>query len=129
MQLEAEAATWHYAVAAFGFLLLGALAHVSRAVFNLYPDRLSDRPMMDLVVSDGYNWSDRIFGTEYDDAGYYRLDSLKNLRLSCVFSLLGGMAVMLLVPGASIAIAAGIDWSLLWLWDLFLERLADMTLV
>lgn len=129
MHLEAEAATWHYVVAAFGFLLLGALTHVCRAVFNVYPDRLSDRPMMDLVVSDGYNWSDRIFGTEYDDAGYYRLDSLKNLRLSCVFSLIGGMAVMLLAPGASIAIAAGIDWSLLWLWDLFLERLAGATLV
>lgn len=129
MRLGAEAATWHYLVAAFGFVLVGVFAHICRAVFNVYPDRLSDRPMMDLVISDGYDWSDRIFGTEYDDAGYYRLDSLKNLRLSCVFSLIGGMAVMLLAPGASIAIAAAIDWSVLALWNLFLERLANVKLV
>ena len=70
-----EASTWHYAVAFVLFVLLGAVGHVVRALFNVYPDRLSDKPLLDLAISDGYDWSDRIFGTEYDDAGYYRLDS------------------------------------------------------
>eukprot|EP01035_Chromulina_nebulosa_P058233 gene58233-79747_t len=47
-----EADTWHYIVAAFILALVGVLAHIVRAVFNVYPDRLSDRPMLDLMVSD-----------------------------------------------------------------------------
>ena len=118
-----EAATWHYLVAAIVLAFIGVVAHVVRAVFNVYPDRLSDRPLMDLMVSDDYNWSDRLFGTEYDDFGYYRLDSLKNLRLSCLFSVAGGLAVMLFVPGASIVIAQLIDQSLAALFDLWAYRL------
>ncbi|MBX9466731.1 MAG: hypothetical protein KL839_02160 [Rhizobium sp.] len=81
-QTLAEAAARHYVVALAVFALLGAPGHVSRAVFNLLPDRLSDRPVVDLVISDGYSWADMIFKTEHDDAGYYRLDSLHNLRLA-----------------------------------------------
>ncbi|QLF70966.1 hypothetical protein FE840_016215 [Peteryoungia desertarenae] len=118
-----ETATWHYLVAAIVLAFIGVVAHVVRAVFNVYPDRLSDRPLMDLMVSDDYSWSDRLFGTEYDDFGYYRLDSLKNLRLSCLFSVAGGLAVMLFAPGASIVIAQLIDQSLAALVDLWAYRL------
>lgn len=55
LQTLAEAATWHYAVALAVLALMGALAHVVRAVFNVLPDRLSDRPLMDLLISDGYS--------------------------------------------------------------------------
>lgn len=118
-----EAATWHYAVAFVLFLLLGVVGHVCRAVFNVWPDRLSDRPMLDLMVSDGYDWNDRIFGTEYDDAGYYRLDSWRNLRNAAIGCGLAGLAVMLFSDGASALAARGIDAALAWVWDLFLYRL------
>lgn len=118
-----EAATWHYAVAFVLFLLLGVVGHVCRAVFNVWPDRLSDRPMLDLMVSDGYDWNDRIFGTEYDDAGYYRLDSWRNLRNAAIGCGLAGLAVMLFSDSASVLAARGIDAALAWVWDLFLYRL------
>ena len=121
-----EAATWHYAVAFVLFLILGAVGHVCRTVFNVLPDRLSDKPMLDLVISDGYDTSDHLFGTEYDDAGYYRLDSWRNFRNATLLCGFGGLAVMLFSDGASGAIARGIDMSLAWLWDLFLYRLQNL---
>ncbi|UDF28627.1 UNVERIFIED_ORG: hypothetical protein LHK14_14020 [Roseateles sp. XES5] len=121
-----EASTWHYAVAFVLFVLLGAVGHVVRALFNVYPDRLSDKPMLDLAISDGYDWSDRIFGTEYDDAGYYRLDSWHNFRNACLWSGLGGVAAMLFSGEASGLVAYGIDTGLAWLWDLFLYRLQTL---
>lgn len=117
-----EAATWHYIVAAFILALVGVVAHVVRAVVNLHPDRLSDRPLMDLVVSDGYNWNDLLFGTEYDDYGFYRLYSLKNLRISCSCCVAGGLGAMLLVPGASVAVAQLIDQGLVALKALWVYR-------
>ena len=124
-QTLAEAATWHYVVALAVFALLGALGHVSRAVFNILPDRLSDRPVMDLVISDGYSWTDMIFKTEYDDAGYYRLDSLHKLRLAVCWAMLSGFVVLLLVPDVSKVIAYWIDWSLASLVDLFWYRVEN----
>ena len=122
-----DAATWHYFVAFFLFLVLGALGHVARAVFNVYPDRLSDKPMMDLLISDGYDTGDRLFGTEYDDGGYYRLDSWRNFRNATVLSGLAGIVIMLVSDEASAAIAAGIDLCLSFLWDLFLFRVDTVT--
>ncbi|GLR53135.1 hypothetical protein KYK30_08230 [Shinella yambaruensis] len=112
-----EAATWHYAVAFVFFLLVGAIGHVCRAVFNVFPDRLFDRTTLDLVVSDGYDWNDRIF------AGYYRLDFWRNFRNATVGCGLAGLAVMLFSDGASGLVARGIETALAWLWDLFLYRL------
>jgi len=117
-----EAATWHYAVALGLFALMGAVGHVVRAVFNIFPDRLSDRPMMDLVISDGYSWHDMIFKTEYDEAGYYRLDSLRNLRLAVGWAMFSGFLVLLLTPDASRLTAYFIDWGLAALVDLFWYR-------
>lgn len=121
-QTLAEAAAWHYAVALAVLALMGALGHVVRAVFNVFPDRLSDRPLMDLVVSDGYSWADMLFKTEYDEAGYYRLDSLHNLRLYVVWAMLSGFVVLLVVPDASMVTAYWIDWGLAALVDLFWYR-------
>ncbi|MBC2774304.1 hypothetical protein H6M51_15675 [Rhizobium sp. AQ_MP] len=117
-----EAATWHYVVAVGLFALIGAVGHVVRAVFNILPDRLSDRPMMDLVISDGYSWQDMIFKTEYDDAGYYRLDSLHNLRLAVGWAMFSGFLILLLAPDASRLAAYWIDFGLAALVDLFWYR-------
>lgn len=124
--MAVQAYLWHYMVAGLAFVLLGAIGHVCRAVFNVLPDRLSDRPVMDLLISDGYDLNDHLFGTEYDDAGYYRLDSWINLRNAMVFSVLGGWAVMLLAPGASGLVATAINEGAEWLWQLFLFRLGEV---
>lgn len=124
--METQAYLWHYIVAGVVFALLGAIGHVSRAVFNVFPDRLSDKAWMDLLISDGYDIDDYLFGTEYDDAGYYRLDSWKNLRHYVVAMLIGGWAAMLTMPGASGLAALAINSSLAWLWQLFLYRLSDI---
>lgn len=124
--MAVQAYLWHYMVAGLAFVLLGATGHVCRAVFNVLPDRLSDKPVMDLLISDGYDLNDHLFGTEYDDAGYYRLDSWINLRNAMVFSALGGWAVMLFVPGASGLVASAINEGAVWLWQLFLYRLGEI---
>ncbi|MCV3764827.1 hypothetical protein [Rhizobium sp. TRM95796] len=123
-----QAGVYHFAIAGLGFCLIGAAAHATRAIFNVLPDRLSDNDRMDMILSDGYSLGDKIFGTEYDDAGYYRLDSLRNLKNSVAATLIGGWAAMLLTPGLSASIARGVEWAEDWLWDLFLHRLETLTL-
>ncbi|WP_137155775.1 hypothetical protein [Rhizobium sp. FKL33] len=123
-----QAGVYHYVIAGLGFCLIGAVAHAARAIFNVFPDRLSDNERMDMILSDGYSLGDKIFGTEYDDAGYYRLDSLRNLKNSVAVTLIGGWAAMLITPGMAPAIAQCIEWAEGWIWDLFLHRLETLTL-
>ena len=113
----------HYIVAGIVLVILGTVTHVLRALVNLYPDRLSDKPWMDMAVSDGYSFGDRVFGTEYDDGGFYKLDSLRNWRNMVVAMLLSGWAMMLLAPGVSGLVASAINMAFAWLWDLFFYRL------
>ncbi|MDH4413569.1 MAG: hypothetical protein QE484_09695 [Rhizobium sp.] len=127
LQTLPEAATWHYVVAVGIFALMGALGHVVRAVFNILPDRLSDRPMMDLAISDGFSWHDLIFKTEYDEAGYYRLDSLHNLRLAVGWAMFSGFLALLLAQDASRLAAHLIDSGLAALVDLFWYRVETFT--
>lgn len=124
--METELATWHFIAAGVIFAILGTLAHVVRAVFNVFPDKISDTPAVNIMVSSDYGWADHLWGTEFDDAGYYRLDSLKNLRLSVVFTVFGGLAAMLLVDGAGLGIAALIETGLGAFADLFWQRIADL---
>ncbi|WP_417416337.1 hypothetical protein [Hoeflea sp.] len=124
--METELATWHFAVAGIIFALFGAIFHVIRAVFNVFPDKLSDTPAVNILVSGGYGWADYLWGTEYDDAGYYRLDSLKNLRLSVTFSVFGGLAAMVLIDGAGLGIATLIEAGIGGFVDLFWQRIAEL---
>ncbi|TDH34372.1 hypothetical protein E2A64_17035 [Pseudohoeflea suaedae] len=126
--METELATWHFVAAAAGSALLGILFHVCRAVFNVFPDKLSDTPAVNIFVSNGYSWADHVFGTEYDDAGYYRLDSLKNLRLAVGYSLFCGMAVMLFLPDVALGIAALLDLGLQSFVDLVIYRMQNFRL-
>ncbi|MBC7281373.1 hypothetical protein [Hoeflea sp.] len=125
--METELATWHFVVAGLAFALFGVLAHVGRAVFNVFPDKLSDMPAVNILVSNDYSWGDHLWGVEFDDAGYYRLDSLKNLRLYVGSCVLGGLAAMLFIDGAGQAIAALIDAGIGGFVDLFWQRIADLT--
>jgi len=124
--METELATWHFVVAGFVFALVGVFAHVIRAVFNLYPDKLSDTPAVNILVSGGYCWGDYLWGTEFDDAGYYKLDSLRNLRLCVTFSVLGGLGAMLLVDGAGLGMANLIEAGIGGFVDLFWQRIAEL---
>lgn len=123
--METQAYLWHYIVAGLALALLGVLGHVCRAVFNVLPDRLTDKSWLDMMLSSGYSIDDYLFGTEYDDAGFYRLDSVKNLRGYVLVMLICGWAAMLLVPHASGLIAYGINEAFAWLWRLLLYRLAE----
>lgn len=126
--METELATWHFFAAAVAFALFGVGFHVCRAVFNLFPDKLSDTAAVNIFVSSGYGWADHVFGTEYDDAGYYRLDSLKNLRLAIGFSVLGGMGAMLFAPGVAEGIAKLLDLGLQSFIDLLIYRVQNFRL-
>lgn len=116
---------WYYLLAGVVLALFGAVAHVSRAVFNLYPDRLSDKPWLDMAVSDGYDMSDRLFGTEYDDAGYYRLDSVRNLNISVLSVLALGWGSMLLSTDIALSFVYAINEAFAWVGDLFVRRLSE----
>ena len=124
--METELATWHFVVAGVIFAMLGTLSHICRAVFNVFPDRLSDTPAVNILVSSDYGWADHLWGTEFDDAGYYRLDSLKNLRLSVLFAVFGGLAVMLLLDDAALVIAQLIEAGAGAFADLFWQRIAEL---
>lgn len=123
--METELATWHFIVAGIIFVVLGALAHVVRAVFNVFPDKLSDTPAVNVLVSSDYSWGDYLIGTEFDDGGYYRLDSLKNLRLSVTYWLIAGFGMMLISAEAAQMVAYGIEAGLLAFVDLFWYRIEN----
>lgn len=124
--METELATWHFIVAGIVFVMLGALAHVVRAVFNVFPDKLSDTPAVNVLVSSDYNWGDYLIGTEFDDGGYYRLDSLKNLRLSISYWLIAGFGMMLISAEAAQMVAFGIETALSAFVELFWYRIENL---
>ncbi|MEM7301468.1 MAG: hypothetical protein AAF468_10330 [Pseudomonadota bacterium] len=108
------------------FILFGCLAHVVRATFNPFPDRISDSNTVNILFSSGYSMGDHIFGTEYDDlTGYYRLDSLKNLQLSVYFSLIFGFVCVLGIPGIWDLFVAGNQWLGEWVVMRLGEAVAD----
>lgn len=125
----------YYAIAVPVFLLFGLLHHAVRGIFNLYPDRgYTSTPrdgysFTDDFLSGNYSVTDHLVGTEYDENGYYDLHSLKNLRIACQFSLVGGMGALILVPGLDLLFRDAVDFVALWLWDLFVYRIYNLKLV
>lgn len=126
--MEAELTTWHFLVALVAFALLGAIGHAVRGLVNPLPDRLSDSPTLDMLISDGYSASDHFLGVEYDDFGYYRLDSLKNLKISVVLSVIGGALAIAFCEGADIQTAHYMNMAASWLGELFQQRMAEIGL-
>ncbi|MCU0831361.1 MAG: hypothetical protein MUC58_07600 [Rhizobiaceae bacterium] len=117
---------FNFIIAMGVFAVLGVIGHVLRAVVNLYPDRLSDKPMMDVWVSDGYSLDDHLLQVEYDDYGFYRLDSRRNLMLTTSLTMLGGFFFLALDAAASNAISDLINTGLAMMWDVAKLRLAEI---
>jgi hypothetical protein len=117
---------WYYMLAGVTFASLGAVGHVCRAVVNVYPDRLTDKPWLDMAISDGYDLNDRILGTEYDDAGYYMLDSKRNLFNAVFLTIVPGWLAMWISTDIAVLFAHGADWFFAWVGDLFMRRLAEI---
>lgn len=117
---------WHYIIFSIVLLLMGAVGHVCRAVFNVLPDRITDKPQLDIFISGDYSLSDYLFGLEFDDAGYYRLDSTKNLCFCCVCALLAGLTLLLLSPDADRYLAYWLDFQRDRLIDLFWYRVENV---
>lgn len=115
----------YYLLAGALLALLGFLGHVLRAVVNLYPDRLSDKPLMDMAISDGYDAQDRLLGTEYDEYGFYMLDSRRNLMIAVLSTLALGWGAMLLSTELALAFAQGVDVVFASVGELFMRRLAE----
>lgn len=114
---------WYYFTAGVLLALLGALAHVVRALVNVFPDRLTDKPWLDMAISDGYDASDQLLGTEYDEAGFYRLDSGRNLAIAVLSSLAAGWGAMLFWTDLAVFFAHSVDQVFAWIGDPFMRRL------
>lgn len=125
--LKTPLETWHF----FAFLLtlaaFGAIGHVLRAVINPIPDRITNSDGIDLMISSGYNLNDHLFGTEYDEFGYYRLDSWRNFRLAIVLAMISG-AIAYLITGKEIAhlFAWAANNSIGWFGELLMYRLENL---
>ena len=115
----------YYLFAGALLVALGAIAHVLRATVNLYPDRLTDKKWLDMAVSDGYDARDHLFGTEYDEFGFYRLDSRHNLLIAVLSTLAAGWGAMLLSTELAVAFAQSVDVVISWTGELFTRRLAE----
>lgn len=118
-----EIHVWHFVVAALVFALCGVAAHTLRGLVNVYPDKLSDTPMVNIVFSRDFSFADHVTRTEFDDFGFYRFDSLHNLKLSVLFWLLGGLGAMALSDEVGQMGAFLIDRGLSAFVDLFWYRI------
>lgn len=79
--------------------IAGGIAHLIRAVFNLYPDKISKNRWVNIIVSPGYSFEDDLLGVEFDDySGYYKLLSLKNLKISAFIWTALSFAVFVFYP-------------------------------
>jgi hypothetical protein len=117
---------FHFLVAMAVFAILGVAAHVLRAVINPYPDRLSDKPWMDVAVSDGYTVEDHLLQVEFDEYGFYRLDSRRNLIVSVVLTMLGGFFLIAIDVAASNAMSQMIHSALGFVWDRIADRISEL---
>lgn len=118
----------YYLIAGICFALIGAIGHVIRAKFNLVPDLLFRGRSLNLIISDGYDIKDMLLGAEYDDAGYYRLDSIRNFKIAVGWSLGMGWCLMLVSTELAVLIASVIDTAGLWFWDLLKLRIREARL-
>ena len=125
--LQTPISFWHFLFGIIAAVSSGVLCHVGRAIFNVFPDRLSDSHTMDIIVSSDYSFADWYHGTEFDDAGYYELHSAKNLRLSVIYNLvMFGVIWFFLPPFANIIAYTG-NWLASGFGEAFMSSITHYT--
>jgi len=72
--------------------LLGAAAHFWRAHATMYAEDLGLGDPLNTLTRDDYQWEKHVVGAEWDDAGFWAADSVRNL----VYYILSGMGMALL---------------------------------
>ena len=118
---------WHFPFGILIAVVSGVLCHVGRAVFNVFPDRISDSHTMDMIVSSNYSFADWYYGTEFNDAGYYELYSAKNLRLSIIYNLVAFVALWFVLPTFPNKVAFAGNWLASGFGEAFLSSIAHYT--
>lgn len=103
--------------------ILGTACYLARGLFNPFPDRLSDSAVLDAFVSGDYSSGDHVLGVAFDDNGYYRTDSLHNLRLTIGFAILATLVALFTVPEAPTFWAMVVDGAGAWLCQRVHDRL------
>lgn len=59
--------------------LLGIAAHYWRAHATMYAEDLGLGEPLDTLTRDDYQWEKHVIGAEWDDAGFWAADSVRNL--------------------------------------------------
>lgn len=119
-------AAWHYVAAPLVFALLGGLWHLLRSIRLPLPDRLTASPAADsFLIPGGYRWTDFVYETEFDEDGYYRLDSWRNFKVAVGLMVFFGVLILACVPDARTLFGETMDFLVRWLWGRLQYRLAN----
>jgi len=83
--------------AAVAGALLGILAHFWRAHATVYAEDLGLGEPLDTLTRDNYQFEKHVVGAEWDDAGFWASDSIRNLAYYVISGfaapLVGGLAL------------------------------------
>ena len=121
--METQAAFWHYLVAPFVLAVIGALWHLARALWAPYPERFTGSKFVDAYLLPlGYRSTDWIHETEFDEDGYYRLDSWRNLTVAISLVVAVGMFFIVFSPEIAGVFASCVNAALQWFLDLVAYR-------
>lgn len=120
--METQATLWHYLAAPFVLAAIGALWHVARALWAPYPERFTGSIHTDLYLPLGYLLTDWIHETEFDEDGYYRLDSWRNLKVAVALVVAVGMFFVLFSSSVANFFATYVNATLQWFFDLVVYR-------
>lgn len=120
---------WHHLIAAMAFALFGVIFHILRGVVDTVQDRHINLDPFEIVVARAKPVAGRLLAAEYDDQGCYRLDSVKNLKLTVGVSIALGMGLVLFGEAAGIEAAGTINKAVIWMGERALSQLESIGLV
>ncbi len=120
--METQATVWHYLAAPFVLAGIGALWHLARALWAPFPERVIGSKFVDIHLPFGYLITDLIHETEFDEDGYYRLDSWQNLKVAVSLVVAVGMFFLLFSSEIASFFASCVNTTLQWLVDLAVYR-------
>lgn len=107
--MEQDIAFWHYLAGIGLFCTLGLVAHVCRAIVRPATDPVRPIAYREFI-GDGERVAGRgPFDSDDDEAGNYRLMSLRNLCNAVALSSMSGLCLMVVSPEAAAVIARFID--------------------